>query len=75
MTPQQWKECLWDRRHICSMQVIERMVYDDLQKPCLKFDRLALVHQDGTVLYEGSTDKGDTYASVSNMMLQIVLHA
>lgn len=72
LTPEQWKEWIWDRRNICALHVTERLVYEP--KPHMHFDRLALVHQDGTVLYEGSSMKGDTYHGVSAMLHQIVLH-
>jgi hypothetical protein len=74
MTPEELRAWCWNRRDLCTLQVTERMVYD-APKPYVHFDRLALVHQDGTVLYEGSTEKGDTFWRVAGMQRQIVLNA
>jgi len=54
------------------LQVRERIVYD-APKPYLHFDMLRLIHQDGTILYEGSTDKGDNFADVADMQRSIIL--
>ncbi len=68
------QDYIWSRRNLCILRCVERMVYD-APRPYLHFDRLALIHEDGTVLYEGSTQNGDTFHSVSHMQHQIVMQA
>lgn len=74
MTPQEQLADTFNRNHICTLQVTERMVYE-APRPYVHYDRLALVWQDGTILHEGSTDAGNTFPEFSAMLHQIVLNA
>jgi hypothetical protein len=45
----------------------EQLLYPADRKPYTHFHELNLIHEDGTVLYMGGTDKGDSFGRVGHM--------